>query len=225
MINLIATPIRVNNRYALRNVRLIRYTVVSAFTMAAIGLITGASILNMKSTQDDLQNQIDAQNQQMASYKKVQDQGKQLSDQLSTINTLLNRQVTFSELLPGIAKVLPPGAVLRQLDFSTSDILSTPGASSASTGSSSQKKPFVIQAAVTDRNVAGTLLENIKASTDLFTDADLVSVSHADTSTSGSPDSPPSITKRYPYQVTINAYLKKLDVNKLNLTTLGGSKP
>lgn len=213
MINLIATHIRVNNRYALRNVRLIRYTAVSAFTMAAIGIITGASFLNMQRTQSHLQEQIDNQNQKLDSYKSVQAKGQQLSDQISTINTLLGRQVTFSELLPDIAKILPSGAILRQLDFSTSDIL--PAAGGSSTGSSSSKKPFVIQASVVDRNVASTLLENIKASKDLFTDADLVSVTRsavagADTSS----DTP--VTARYPYQVTINAYLKKIDLKKLN---------
>jgi hypothetical protein len=101
---------------------------------------------------------------------------------------------------------MPPGAVLKQLNFSASDILSSSGTTSIS---SSTQKPFIILAAVKDRSVATTLLENIKASKDLFTDADIVDVSQDVKGASTDANSLPSITARYPYQVTINAYLKK----------------
>jgi len=209
MINLIPDHIRINNRYALRNVKLIRYTVVSLVAMASIVVMTGLSILSMNRTESNLQEQSDEQNQKLATYKPLEDQGKKLSTEISTINTLLDRQVEFSELLPKIAKTMPPGAILTQLDFSTSDILAgvskAPGASTTV-----QQKPFLLQAAVKDRNVAATLLENIRASKDLFTDADFVSISQSTKGTSNDANSLPTITSKYPYQVTINAYLKKI---------------
>jgi hypothetical protein len=206
MINLIPELTRTNNRYAQRNTRLIRYTAVAVFTMALIMIITVVSILGMNNTKSNLQKQANDENQKLATYKPLQAQGQELSDQLTTINTLLNRQVTFSTLLPSVAKIMPPGAVLKQLNFSASDILSSSGTTSIS---SSTQKPFIILAAVKDRSVATTLLENIKASKDLFTDADIVDVSQDVKGASTDANSLPSITVRYPYQVTINAYLKK----------------
>lgn len=208
MINLIPHHTKERNHFALRNIQLLRYTAVLAVTMFSIALITGVSMAKMQSTQTDLEGQIDDQNSKLAAYKSLQAQGQQLSEQISTIDTLLSRQVTFSTLLPDIAKIMPPGAVLKQLDFSTSDILAS------GTKASNSKKPFEILAAVTDRSVAATLLENVKASKDLFTDADLVDVTQSGDK-SADANTTPSISARYPYQVTINAYLKTLNPNKL----------
>jgi hypothetical protein len=212
MINLIPEVTRINKRYALRNTRLIRYTVVSIFTMVSIMVITGISILGMKSTEGDLRKQADEENSKLASYKPLQAQGQALSEQITTINTLLGRQVEFSSLLPEIAKIMPQGAVLKQLNLSSSDILpagSTVTPSAGTSPSSSQQKPFVILAAVKDRSTAATLLENVKASKELFTDADIVDVSQNSKGGSTDANSTPSTTIKYPYQVTINAYLKK----------------
>jgi Tfp pilus assembly protein PilN len=224
MINLIPDEMRINNRYALRNVRLLRYTAIALLTMASIVAITGISILNMNRTEGSLQQQSDAQKQKLVAYKPIQDKSKQLSDQLTTINTLLSRQINFSELLPNIAKLMPPGAVLRELDFTTSDILGgaavTSGSSSVASSAAGQK-PFLLQASVKDRAIASTLLENIKASKDIFTDADIVSINQSTTGVSTDANSLPSINSRYPYQITINAYLKKID-SKTAITTQSG---
>jgi Tfp pilus assembly protein PilN len=226
MINLIPDEIRTNNRFALRNVRLIRYTGVALLTMAAIVAITGLSILNMKNTEKNLQSQSTDQSKKLAAYKPVQAQSKDLSNEIATINTLLNRQIKFSELLPNIAKLMPPGAVLRELDFTTSDILA--GGSTGTTAASSSRtglKPFIIQASVKDRAVASTLLDNIKSSNDLFTDADIVSVNQSSKSANTDANALPSVSSKYPFDVTINAYLKKIDPNKSNSSSQAVKTP
>jgi Tfp pilus assembly protein PilN len=214
MINLIPDEMRVNNRYALRNIRLIRYTGVALLTMAAIVAITGLSILNMNRTESNFQEQSEDQKQKLAAYKPILEKSKELSDEIATINTLLGRQIKFSELLPDIAKLMPSGAVLRQLDFTTSDILAGSTAPGATSSASSAQKPFIIQASVKDRTVASTLLENIKASKSLFTDADIVSVNQSAKGTSTDANALPSVSSKYPFDVTINAYLKKIDPSK-----------
>jgi Tfp pilus assembly protein PilN len=222
MINLIPDNVRTGNRYAARNVRLLRYTAVSLATMLIIVAITGLTILSMKRTESDLQEQSAQENTRIASFKSLQAQGQQLADQIATINSLLSRQVTFSGLLPQIAQIMPPGAVLKELDLSTSDILPASGTTSTSTTTSSTQKPFLIQAAVKDRSMAVTLLENIKATKSLFTNADIVSITESATGTTDANSLPP-ITQRYPYQVTINAYLKKISLTTSSLTTNGGT--
>jgi Tfp pilus assembly protein PilN len=223
MINLIPDQIRINNRYALRNVKLIRYTVLALLTMAVIVAITGLSILNMERTENKMQQQSKEQHQKLATYKATEDKSKELSDEVNTINTLLSRQLNFSELLPNIAQLMPPGAVLRELDFTTSDILA--GATTTKATASSGQKPFIIQASVKDRAIASTLLENIKASKDLFTDADIVSVNQSLKATSTDANSLPSINSRYPYEVTINGYLKKIDPQKATTTNQAAKTP
>jgi Tfp pilus assembly protein PilN len=219
MINLIPDNVRSSNRYAYRNLRLIRYTFISALTMVLILVITGLCILSMNHTQSSLQSQIEQQNQQIAGYKKIQTQGQALSDQLKTINTLLDHQVTFSSLLPDMSKVFPPGAVLQQLDFTSADILPAVAGSGSSTAvpKTIVKKPFIISAAVKDRATAITLLENIRATKDLFSDADLVDISQSSNAQS-----------LYPYQVSINAYFQKDALTKLSAGTTasgaGGSR-
>jgi Tfp pilus assembly protein PilN len=226
MINLIPDEMRINNRFALHNVRLIRYTGVALLTMAAIMSVTGLSILNMDRSEKSLQKQSDEQKQKLTTYKPIQDKSKELSDEITTINSLLGRQIKFSELLPSIAKLMPPGAVLRELDFTTSDILAggTAGAKATASAASGQK-PFIIQASVKDRTIASTLLENIKASNSLFTDADIVSVNQATKGTSADANALPSISSKYPYDVTINAYLKKIDPSKTSAANQAVKSP
>jgi type II secretory pathway component PulL len=100
MINLLPENLRSTNRYSARNAKLLRYTAVSLMTMVAIVLITGVTILKMNRTEASLQRQSEQQTQRIASYKSLQAKGQQLSDQISTINSLLARQVTFSTLVP-----------------------------------------------------------------------------------------------------------------------------
>jgi hypothetical protein len=216
MINLIPDNIRENNRYAYRNVGLLRYTMISVFTIAAIGAITALSIFGMLQTSKDMQTQIDEQNQKLTTYKTLEKQGEALSTQLNTIGSLLNRQVNFSVLLPQIAKIMPEGAILKELNFSTSDILATTSTGTKNTPSNSGgtastppvaaavQKPFVILAGIKDRNVATTLLENIRVNDKLFTDADLIELNQVSAA-----DGDATVFSRYKYEVTINAYLKK----------------
>ncbi len=211
MINLIPDQAKQDIRYAMRNTRLIRYTWISFSMAIAISLVTALSIFSMQSTKNGLNNELEAQNQQLAGLKDVEQKGQKLYDQIETIDQLLNRQVKFSGILPDIAKLLPSGAVLKQLDFSSSDLTgeasSVAGAKPVAPGT---EKPFVISAAVTDRTIATTLVENIKAKKDLFSTADLIDVSQNGDSTSSSSDNNENAqSAKYPYLVTIHAYFKK----------------
>jgi hypothetical protein len=182
----------------------------------------------MNRTDNTFQQQSEQPAHNLATYIPLQDKIKQLSDQITTINTLLARQVKFSELLPSIAQLMPPGAVLEDLDFTTSDILNTttPAAGAASgSATSATQKPFILRAAVKDRTVASTLLNNIKTSKGLFTDADIVSVNQATKGTSTDANATPSITVRYPYEVTINAYLKKINPQQSATSSQGSKTP
>lgn len=212
MINLIPDELKQTIRFSIKNSSLIRYNFIAAGTAVAIICITTISILSMQQTKNNLQKELDQQNLKLASYKKVEADGQKLYDNVSSIQQLLDRQIRFSSLLPELAAILPPGAVLKQLDFSTLELTGPPPTPATNKTPQAQnkvpEKPFVIQAAVTDRAVAATLLENIRAKTDLFTGADLIDVTLNESSSSQNGQSD-SIASRYPYQVTINAYFKK----------------
>lgn len=225
MINLIPDHIKSDGKYALRNNRLVRYTAVSLFTVVVMVAVTVFSIVRMSQSQQDLQAQLDAQNQRLASFKAIEAKGQKLSDQINTIKELLTRQVKFSQLLPNFAEILPSGSVLLQLNFQTNDLTGQKPAGTPATAATVEK-PFVIRAAVADRAIAGTLLENIKARNDLFKSADLLEVTFVEPVTAsgaGGASQTNSIAQKYPYQVTINAYFQKKTTTPSTTTT--GVKP
>lgn len=218
MINLIADSVKTNTRYAVKNATLVRYTYLAIATAIAIGVITAVSILTMYHTQVSLNKQLDEQKSRLAGLQATQAKGAKLYTQINTIQELLKRQIKFSDLLPEMAKVLPPGAIFKQLDISASDVVSsnktTQAASGvAATAAAAAKKPFVIHAATVDRDTANTLLENVLARKDLFTNAEIIDVTYVTNQSSGSGTGGSStesvVTSKYPYLVTINAYFNK----------------
>lgn len=202
MINLIPDTTKKNTVFAKRNSLLLKYAFASALTMLMIVFITVASILKMTYTQNSLNNEFDNQQVKIASYKGVEQKGQALADQISTIKELLNRQIKFSELFPDFAKILPTGSIILSLDFKASDFTGEVAAGQKAT--KPEEKPFVIRAATDSTQTATTLLENIKARTDLFVGADLIDITKLE---AGSGENN-VVVERYPYQVTINAYLK-----------------
>ncbi len=203
MINLTPDEVKKNTVYAKRNTRLIRYVLVSALTMFLILAITGFSIFDMTRTQKSLNSQLETQTVKIESFKEIEKQGQALFDQVSTIKELLKRQVKFSEMFPNFAKILPSGSIILALDFNANDFTGEVAAGQKPT--TAEDKPFVIRAATVDSQTATTLLENIKARTDLFVGADLIDIVKVEPSTGGEN----LVSQRYPYQVTINAYLKQ----------------
>lgn len=218
MINLTPDTVKQNTVYAKRNTRLVRYATISAATMLLIIVITGFTILDITKTQKDLNSQMDEQNSKIESFKQVEQQGQALFDQVTTIKELLNRQVKFSDMFPNFAKILPPGSIIMSLDFNANDF--TGEAAAGQKATKPEDKPFVIRAATTDSSTATILLENIKARTDLFVGADLIDIVKIEPSTGGEN----LVAQRYPYQVTINAYLKQGAQKAATTPTQGGAR-
>ncbi len=203
MINLTPDEVKTNTVYAKRNSRLLRYAMISGGTMLLILLITGITILDMTQTKTNLDSQLADQSVKIDGFKSVEQKGQSLYDQVSTIKELLNRQLKFSELMPDFATILPPGSIILSLDFNANDF--TGDLKPGQKASKPEEKPFVIRAATVDSQTATTLLENIKSRTDLFVGADIIDVVKIEPSTGGTEN---LVAARYPYQVTINAYLK-----------------
>lgn len=215
MINLTPDKIKENTVYAKRNSRLLRYLLISGFTMFCILVITGITLVDMTQTKSDYEDQLAGQNAKIESYKTVEQKGQALYDQVSTIKELLNRQIKFSEMFPDFAKILPEGSIILALDFNANDFIGDTTAGQK-TPTKPEDKPFVIRAATVDSQTATTLLENIKARTDLFVGADIIDVVKIEPSTSGTEN---QVASRYPYQVTINAYLKQKNQKTGSSTT------
>lgn len=243
MINLIPDDIKLNTRFALKNQRLVRYMLISLGTMIAILVITGLTIFTMFQTRNNLRSDLDIKNGKINDLKPIEASGEKLFAKITTINELLNRQVKFSDILPQLGSAIPPNTVLIDLSLTTSDIVNDSKPKTTTTpatgvaNSTAVNKPLIIRARAKDRSLASTFLENIKKKTDLFSSADLITISYSPvggngTGTTTGGEAGETFYSPYPWLMQINVYVNKkkpttmIDPgNTISLNTIGEAMP
>ncbi|MBP7837397.1 hypothetical protein KA021_01705 [Candidatus Saccharibacteria bacterium] len=206
MINLLPPQRLLDKQIARSNTILRRYVELSVISIAVIGLAVVAASYFLKSQQNDVQETVARNTQKVKELAPVHKQGEELAATITTISNLLSHNVNFSDMLMQIGGVTPPGAILTGLQFSIEDFDS----------------PLVITARVESAE-RGAVLRNNLASSELFSKAEIQSITQAeDSETSSVPNAPtpdgevaPSIEKKsqYKYTAVINAHFKK-DVGK-----------
>lgn len=194
MINLLPPQKLANIRIARGNTVLRRYIELMLLSLAVI--ITAFVVANyfMNVQQANVQKIIDEDQKTLSKLEPVQKEAQQLSDTVNTIAGLLTRDVRFSTLLEQIGGIMPNGAVLTGIQYSTDDL----------------KAPLVISAQVEDEQTAAVLLNNINAS-DLFASAEIQSINSVqENSSASSSAADQEVVKptKYKYNATINAYFK-----------------
>lgn len=199
MINLLPPKLLLDKQIARSNTILLRYIELTLISVVVIGLSIFAASFFLNSQKSDVQQTVDLNQKKVTELAPVQNQGEDLSATIKTISGLFSHNVNFSEMLTAIGGVTPPGAVLTGLQFSTEDF----------------KSPLVITAKIESAE-RGAVLRNNLAASDLFSRADIQSISQSEDSdtssvpTAPTPDGQPGKNtqkqSQYRFTAIINAY-------------------
>lgn len=161
MINLLPADIKSAYRFGRINRHLVHWITVFAIGIAVAALLTGFGYLYLDRTAKDYQNQIDTSNRQLAAQNlnAVQNQVKDISNNLNLVIQVLSKQVLFSGLLQQLATLMPADTNLTGLSISQSQ-----GAIDITAAAKNYSAASRIQVNLTDSN------------NQLFSKADIVSI-------------------------------------------------
>ena len=187
MINLVPPQYKTAIHYARLNVSVVQYVIVALSAAALLGtvLFTATSLINNEKT--NLEKQISQREDQVAALEPFHNEAVALSTKINTVSTILTKEVKFSEYIPTVAAALPEGAVLTGL--SLTDELA---------------ESLAIDALVVNEQSAAVLQENLAAS-NLFTGADIISLTANQTGTGTAQD-------QYAFRVSISAFFPIIPV-------------
>ncbi len=123
MINLLPPQVKQEITYGRRNSILLRWVIAVTLVIAGIGVMTVFGLFyinqNVRAQQKVAkiaQQRIDGQNLESSKNQLID-----LSDKVKTIVSILNKQLLFSKMLTTVGGILPNGAVLSDINLSTSD--------------------------------------------------------------------------------------------------------
>jgi len=183
MINLLPPETKQSYRYARKNRKLLFWIFAFIFAVAGVVILTvvGQMVMGHSINQNQTAiNQLDASlsSQDLEGTKK---QATAISNDLKLMVTVLSKEILFSSLLVQLGNITPSGVILTSLSISQ-----TGGA-------------IDISGRAKDYNGAARLQANLNDQHNkIFSKADIVSISCADTSTD-------AIASTYPCTVTLKA--------------------
>jgi len=162
MINLLPPQTKEAIKYARRNVTMIQYVALVVLVAFAIisTLMFGQAVISRNEA--DIKTSIENSQSKITELEKVNEEAEELSSTIETISTLLASEVKFSELLTEIGSLLPSGTVLTNLAVSDD-----------------RSEPIILDTNVTNETASAILRENLSDS-DLFTSADIISITLVD---------------------------------------------
>ena len=182
MINLLPPDTKENYRYARRNRLMARWVTAAGICFVGAALLLGGGYIYLNQSIDttnqqisDTQKQLDAQH-----LTSVQHQVSNISNNLKLVVKVLSKEILFSELLKQLASVTPNNVILTNLS-----ILQTQGG-------------VDITAQTANYDAATQLQVNLAdPKNQIFSKADIVGISCANTGT--------ALSAQYPCTATIRA--------------------
>jgi len=168
VINLLPPDIKKETKFARINVALMQYLlliIVVGVALSAIMIFGGRIVA---SNENSLEDNISLEQDKAQELSSINDEARVPSEKIDTIGTLLAREIKFSDLLREIGSLMPKGSILTNLAISEE----------------SQDDPLLLDASVVDEDTAAILRENL-VNSNLFTNADIVSITLSDTPNSG----------------------------------------
>lgn len=184
MINLLPPDLQESYRYAHRNVRLVRWVVAFGLAFAGLAAISTAGLIYIQQSAQSYSAPIAAAQASLQQQKlsSTQSQVKDISDSLQLAVQVLSREVLFSKLLGRLAAIMPPNAVLTDLNITQA------------------QTAVDITAMTSDYTTATQLQVNLAdPANKIFSHADIVNITCA-TGTIADP-----LTARYPCTITLRA--------------------
>ncbi len=186
MINLLPPEVKSNYGYARRNTKLLKWSFVLLASIALLGSVGLAGQLYLQRTTKSLADQVEKGNADLQAQKldETQKQVEGISNDLKLVVQVLSKEVLFSSMLKQIGSVMPPGAVLTELNISK------------------LQGGLDLQAAATDYQTATQVQVNIAdPKNKLFASADIVNIQCGATSDAAK--------SQYPCTVQIRALFAK----------------
>lgn len=123
MINLLPTKLKEMYRFGRRNRHLTHWIIALAIGIVGAALITGVGYIYLNQTADNYKRQIQTSNEQLAAQNLtgVQNEVKDISNNLTLALEVLSKQVLFSELLEQLATLMPASTNLTGLSISQTE--------------------------------------------------------------------------------------------------------
>lgn len=115
MINLLPPEEKRQLRAARTNTLLARYNIILLCAVAFLGLAVGVVYIYLTSTKAGADATISENSTQTAQYSGVVDEANQFRNNLSIAKQILDREITYTNVLVNIAQIMPEGVVLDSL--------------------------------------------------------------------------------------------------------------
>jgi hypothetical protein len=121
MINLMPPEHKKSVLYARRNNFLIRWMIGIGFAAVGIVLVAGGGLFYLKQDTKAYQLKNEETKAELSKQKESEtlQRVSEISGNLKLVVDVLSSQVIFSELLPRIGEIMPPGTVLQDLSLSS----------------------------------------------------------------------------------------------------------
>lgn len=196
MINLLPPKDRHAIALAKKNSILRRYIELCLVSALVLLVLLAGSYYYLKQQENNIQQTADLNKQKVAQLEPVQEEAEQLATTMSTISALLARDVSFSNMLRDIGKLMPSGSSLTGLELSSVE----------------SDAPLSISAQVENEQTVAILRNNL-ASSSLFEKAEIKSIvrkGEEETSETQKQSEKDEDEKesRYQYTATLEAYFK-----------------
>jgi Tfp pilus assembly protein PilN len=191
MINLLPSERLTTMRLARANTVLKRYIEFIIIGLGILAVISAGSYYYLNRQRQHISQSVALNQTKINQLEPVQEKAEELSRTINTIAGLQSRDVKFSQLLTTIGGIMPQGAVLTGLQFSLDDL----------------KSPLIISAQIDSEQKAAVLRNNLDSS-ELFSKAEIQTITQGDTTTTTGAPVASTINSPYKYTTVINAYFK-----------------
>ena len=186
MINLLPDDKKAEIRAGRSNVTLLNYVILSLAGLGLLLLTVVFAYISLTVTRNEAQNRVDDNGRDIAEYQKIQKSADSFRSDLGVAKQILNKDISYSNLLLSVAKVIPDGVVLDSLKLDQTTL----GA------------PTVINAHASSRTTALAFKSKLESNTDLFDDVKFTSIDFEE-----DPADP-----KHPVAITMSVVIKKVTV-------------